>query len=185
MQKYFHLCIQYLSHSRMPQFAGYTGSVQHTWFSLTATLVLAARQTLMYKHCFFSSPILCSCCIYAISYMAFLTPVESASDLSLQRPGTAVASQTVHYRRPKVVWKSAGKGGGRPGGGSALSILPATTPEALPPGTGRDVLLSCSANVANMPKRKHCGVGWSVPADPASWKGCTEAKEADGGEILS
>lgn len=54
----------------MPQFAELVSSIQHT-ISLTATVVPAARQTLTYKRCFFSSPALRSCCIYAILSMFF------------------------------------------------------------------------------------------------------------------
>ena len=139
--------------------------------SLTATFVLAARQTPMYKHCFFSSPTLCSCCLYAICYMVFLIPMESASDLSLQRQGTAVTPhRCVHYEGTRGVWESAGEDGGRSGAWSTLTVLPATTPGALPPNpgraaprsppsTGRDIVLCRGANVAKMPKRKHCGMG--------------------------
>lgn len=159
----------------MPQFAEYISSIQHA-ISLTATSVLAARQTPTYKHCFFSSPTLRSCCIYAIFYMVFLIPMESACDLSLWRQGTAITShRCVHYGVTKGVWELAGEDSGRPGAWSTLTVLPATTPGALPPNpgratpcsllsTGRDIAPCCGANVANMPKRKHCGMGWSVPA---------------------
>lgn len=60
--------------------------------SLTATFVLAARQTLMYKYCWFSSPALPSCCIYAICCMVFLIPMENTSDFSLQRQCTAICT---------------------------------------------------------------------------------------------
>lgn len=74
----------------MPQFVEYIKQHSAHMISLTATFVLAARQTLTYKHRFFSSPTVCSCCIYAICSMVFLVPVEKASDLPLQSQGTAI-----------------------------------------------------------------------------------------------
>lgn len=141
--------------------------------SLTATFVLAARQTLMYKYCCFSSPALPSCCIYAICCMVFLIPMENTSDFSLQRQCTALQNQNFgslgnqrslgigRWERWEV-WNT-------------LIILPGMTSGVLPPNpvwaiprsslsTGWDIALHHGVNVANMPERKHCGMGWSVPA---------------------
>lgn len=76
----------------------------HT-ISLTATLVLAARQILTYKHLSFSSPTLRSCYTCWICSVVCLIPMESASDLSLQRQGTALAlHRCAHHGGSKGVW---------------------------------------------------------------------------------
>lgn len=97
--------------------------------------------------------------------------MECASDLSLQRQGTAVTPHSsARHGETKGVWESAGEDGGRPGACSTLTVLPTATPGALPPNpdqaalrsppsTGRGIALCHGANMANMPKRKHCGMG--------------------------
>lgn len=144
--------------------------------SLTATLYWQPGKPWQTNTVFFSSPTLRSCCIYAICYTVNLIPMESASDLSLQRQGTALTSpRCVRFRGTKGVGEAAGEDGGKPGAWSTLPVLPAMTPGTLPPNpgratlhsppsTGRGIVPCHGANVAKMPKRKDCGTGWSVPA---------------------
>ena len=143
--------------------------------SLTATFTLAARQTLTYKQFLFLSNTLQLRHLCNLLY-DILTLMESISDLSLQRQGTAIRPhRCAHYGGTKGVWESAGKDGEQLGAWSTLTVPPAMTAGALPPNTmssaprslpstGRDIALCHGANTANMPKRKHCGMAWSVPA---------------------
>lgn len=119
--------------------------------------------------------------------MVFLIPMESASDLSLQRQGTALTPhRCAHYEGSKGVWELTPEDGGRTGARSTHSVLPTVTigtlppnpPEATlscPPSTGRT--MSC-VTVTAWPRGST--LGWAFQSLLYSWKGYTEAKEVDG-----
>lgn len=136
MLKCIHIYIKYLSHTWMPQFAAYISSVQHT-ISLTATLVLAARQTLTYKHCSFSSPTttqllhLCNL-LYGVSHPngKCLWSLSPEARHSLNAPQTC--TQRGKKRSVGVDrwgwWENRSR--------EHPHILPAVTPGTLPPKQG-------------------------------------------------
>lgn len=143
--------------------------------SLTTTFVLAARQTPTHKYCCFSSPALLSCCIYAICCMVFLIPMENTSDFSLQRQCTAVCTTEPElwiFGEPKEFgnWQVRKvRSMEHPYHSACYDTWSAPTnavwaTSCSPLSTGWDIVLCRGVNVANVPERKLCGMGWSVPA---------------------
>lgn len=171
MLKCIHIYIKYLSHTWMPQFAAHISSVQHIWFLSLPLWNWQPGKPWHTNTAPFPLQQLHSCCICAICSMVFLIPMESASDLSLQRQGTALTPhRCAHNGGRKGVWELTGEDGGRTGAGSTLTFCPlwhlAHSHQSKvgptlhrPPSTART--MSC---VTAMPKRKHCGMGWAIPA---------------------
>lgn len=159
--------------------------------SLTATFVLPARQTLIYKYSCFSSPGLPSCCIYAICCMVFLIPMENTSDFSLQRQCTAICTTEPElwiFGEPKEFGNRQVRkvrSVEHPYNSAWYDIWSAPTKPSL----GHTTQLTEH-------RMRHCSTPWCERGQHAwkealwnglispccipSWKGCTETKEADG-----